>query len=142
MTERLRETARRLLAEGTVQVVIGYGAAGRPVLITRPEDVDQLVWNDRCLANLTVYLTRKEVKALGKAAIVVKGCDERALVVLEKESQIDRAALDVIGLACDGVGAAEVRTLRGTHAAFRGRGDWNAGRTACATPRGRTAWTA
>jgi len=106
MTERLRQTARRLLEEGNVQVVIGYGASG-PVFITRPEDADKLEWNDRCFANLTVYLTRKEVKALGKAALVVKGCDERALVVLEKESQIDRAALYVIGMACDGLGAAK-----------------------------------
>jgi len=105
MTERLRQTAARLLSEGKVQLVIGYGAAGRPALITKAEDAEKLEWNDRCLANLAVYLTRKEVKALGKAAIVVKGCDERALVVLEKESQIDRGALYVIGMACDGVGA-------------------------------------
>jgi ferredoxin len=109
MTQRLRETARRLLQEGKVQVVIGYGpskpgAAAPPVLITRPEDADKLEWNGRCFANLAVYLTRKEVKALGKAAVVVKGCDEKALVVLEKESQIDRAALSVIGMVCEGVG--------------------------------------
>jgi len=110
MTERLRQTARRLLEEGKVKVVIGYGAsrpsaAAPPVFITRPDDAGKLEWNDRCFANLAVYLTRKEVKALGKAAVVVKGCDERALVVLEKESQVDRSALYVIGMACDGVGA-------------------------------------
>ncbi len=107
MTERLRQTARRLLEEGKVQVVIGYGEAGHPVFITRPEDAGKLEWNDRCFANLAVYLTRKEVKALGKAAVVVKGCDERALVVLEKESQIDRSALHAIGMACDGMDAAK-----------------------------------
>jgi formate dehydrogenase subunit beta len=105
MTERLRENCRRLLEEGKVQVVIGYGGGGRPVFITRAEDADKLEWNDRCFANLAAYLTRKEVKALGQAAIVVKGCDERALVVLEKEWQIDRGALYVIGMACNGVGA-------------------------------------
>jgi ferredoxin len=103
MTGRLRETARRLLVEGKVQVVIGYGP--HPVFITRQEDADKLVWDERCEANLAVYLTRKEVKALGKAAVVVKGCDERALVVLEKESQIERGSVYVIGMACDGVGA-------------------------------------
>jgi ferredoxin len=109
MTGRLRETCRRLLEEGSVQVVIGYdgrAAAGpaRPVFVRRPEDVGLLAWNSRCFANLAVYLTRKEVKALGNAAVVVKGCDERALVVLEKESQIERGALYVIGMACEGVG--------------------------------------
>ncbi len=106
MQDQLRQTCRRLLEEGQVQVVIGYGQNGGgpayPVFITRPEDVDQLVWNDRCFANLTTYLKRKEIRSLGKAAVVVKACDERALVVLEKESQIDRGGLVVIGMACQG----------------------------------------
>jgi ferredoxin len=95
------------LEDGTVQVVIGYGQADdrvAPVFITKPEDVDQLVWNDQCFANLTKYLSRKEIIALGKPAICVKGCDEKALLVLEKESQIDRSQIVVIGLACNGVG--------------------------------------
>jgi formate dehydrogenase (coenzyme F420) beta subunit len=109
MQEELRQTCRRLLEDGSVQVVIGYGQASptdrvAPVFITKPDDVDQLVWNDQCFANLTKYLSRKEVVALGKAAICVKGCDERALLVLEKESQIERSNVVVIGLACDGVG--------------------------------------
>jgi formate dehydrogenase subunit beta len=109
MIESLRATCRRLLETGTVQVVIGYGQAGpgkavHPVFIRRPEDTDQLTWNDQCYPNLATYLKRKEIQSLGKAAIVVKGCDERALVVLEKESQIDRNSLYVIGIACDGVG--------------------------------------
>lgn len=109
MQEELRQTCRRLLEDGTVQVVIGYGQAAptdrvAPVFITKPDDVDQLVWNDQCFANLTKYLSRKEVIALGKPAICVKGCDERALLVLEKESQIDRSSIVVLGLACDGVG--------------------------------------
>ena len=99
----LRETCRLLLAEGKVKVVIGYGKRG-PVFITKPEDVEKLVWNDQCLANLTVYLKRKEIKALGRAAIVVKGCDERALVVLERESQLERKDIHIIGMACQGMG--------------------------------------
>jgi ferredoxin len=41
---------------------------------------------------------------------VVKGCDERALVVLEKESQIDRKEVHVIGMACLGMGEAKCET--------------------------------
>ena len=62
------------------------------------------MWNESCFANLTAYLKRKEVRALGKPAIVVKGCDERALVVLEKESQVERAEIYTIGMACQGMG--------------------------------------
>ena len=109
MSDALHETCRRLLEDGTVEVVIGYGQTTvdgpvYPVFITRPEDVGQLVWNDRCFFNLTVYLSNKEVRALGKPAIVVKGCDQRALVVLERESQIERSAIFVIGMQCPGVG--------------------------------------
>lgn len=107
MQTELRQTCRRLLEEGTVRVVIGYseaasGGAVHPVFVTRPEDVDLLIWNDRCVANLVKYLLRKEVRALGKPAIVVKGCDARALVVLEKESQIDRSQIVAIGMTCAG----------------------------------------
>ena len=86
-----------------MQVVIGYGARG-PVFIRRAEDAGKLVWNTDCQSNLTTYLKRKEIKRLGKAAVVVKGCDERGLVILEKESQIDRQTLRVIGMACEGMG--------------------------------------
>ena len=107
--EHLRHTCERLLRDGKVDVVFGYGQdapekPAYPVFITRAEEVSKLVWNDRCFANLTTYLTRKSIRALGKPAIVVKGCDERALVVLAQESQIDRSALYVIGVACAGVG--------------------------------------
>ncbi len=122
MIEQLRETCRRLLDEGSVQVIIGYGDSlpgkpARPLFIRKSEDVDQLTWGPHCLPNLTAYLKRKEVKALGNAAVIVKGCDEKALVVLTKESQVDRASLHVIGMACDGVGApkcagCKVRTPR------------------------------
>jgi ferredoxin len=109
MEGKLHSTCRLLLEEGTVQVVIGYGQddpAGpvHPVFVTRPEDAGRLVWNEQCLPNLVKYLTRKEVRALGKPAIIVKGCDQRALAVLEKESQIDRAGLVVVAVACEGVG--------------------------------------
>ncbi|MCU0875820.1 MAG: hypothetical protein MUE50_26090, partial [Pirellulaceae bacterium] len=90
MLQPLRETCRRLLEDGTVQVVIGYGQAVRavepyPVFITAPDRT-----------NLVKYLLRKEIRALGKPAIVVKGCVELALVVLEQDSQIDSEQVLVI----------------------------------------------
>ncbi len=105
----LRQACRRLLEQGKVNVVIGYGeskpdAPAFPLFVTKPEDTEKLVWNERCFSNLAAYVTRKDIKALGAAAVIVKGCDEKALVVLEQESQIDREALYVIGVACEGVG--------------------------------------
>jgi ferredoxin len=109
MLDQLHQTCRRLLEEGTVQVVIGYAQAAPdepafPVFIDDAAQVGRLVWNQWCLANLSKYLLREESRSLGKPAIIVKGCDERALVVLEQESQIDRAGMVVIGMACAGMG--------------------------------------
>jgi len=109
MLEQLRQTCRELLQTGRVNVVIGYGQDDpglpvHPVFITRPEDADRLVWNEQCMANLATYLTRPEIKALGKPAVLLKGCDERAMVVLARESQIDRSQMVAVGLACAGVG--------------------------------------
>lgn len=108
MQTELRQTCRQLLEDNAVQVVIGYGqpTAGGPVypvFITRTQDVDQLVWNDRCTVNLVKYLLRKEIRALGKPAVVVKGCDARALVVLAKESQIDLSGVVSVGVTCAGM---------------------------------------
>jgi len=109
MVKQLHTVCRELLESGRVQVIIGYGQkhselAPCPVFVTTVEEIDQLVWNDQCAGNLTAYLKRKEIRALGKPAIIVKGCDARALVVLQRESQIDRSQMVVIGMACDGVG--------------------------------------
>lgn len=109
-TGQLRARAKDLLESGAVKVVIGYGP--NPVFVTKPEDVDRLQWNGDSLSNLAVYLKRKEVRALGKPAIVVKACDERALVVLEKESQIDRGQMHVIGMACEGMGQRKCETCQ------------------------------
>jgi formate dehydrogenase (coenzyme F420) beta subunit len=135
MLDELRETCRRLLADGTVQAVIGYGrpspdARVVPVFITKPEDADQLVWDDQCFFNLTKYLSRKEVASLGKLAICVKGCDERALLVLEKESQVDRSQITVIGLACDGVGAPRLAKCQACDAHTPRRADVMIGKAA------------
>jgi formate dehydrogenase (coenzyme F420) beta subunit len=106
MIDALRTTCRQLLDDGTVQVVIGYGRtpgdrAARPVFITRGEDADQLTWGPDCRHNLTTYLTRSEVKQLGRPAVVVKACDELAVTVLRRESQLEREGICVIGVVCD-----------------------------------------
>ncbi|MCW5981570.1 MAG: hydrogenase iron-sulfur subunit [Bryobacteraceae bacterium] len=99
----LRTTARELLAEGKAGVVIGRGERG-PVLARKPEDADRLTWNGASKIALTAYLKRKEVRALGKPAIVAGPADLRALNVLEQESQIRREDIHVI--AAEGPGAA------------------------------------
>lgn len=108
MENELRNAIRELFANQGVGVAIGYGRVGvdgavGAVFVTSPDDVDQLVWNNECRQNLAVHLTRPEVKALGKIAIVCKPCDARAVVVLANEAQIKREDLVVVGVVCEGI---------------------------------------
>ncbi|MBI5234561.1 MAG: 4Fe-4S dicluster domain-containing protein [Deltaproteobacteria bacterium] len=110
MENKVREKAKELLEKGEVKVVIGWGWNKRktrttPVFITRPEDADRLVWGPLCVNNLSVYLTRKfpDIRALGRPAIVAKGCDIKNISVLISEAQIKREDVYIIGVVCSGV---------------------------------------
>ncbi len=109
MEDALRKKTRELLEKGEVKVVIGYGwnrgkTHTTPVFITRPDDADRLVFNPLCVNNLSVYLTRKfkDVQALGRPAIVAKGCDIKNIVVLMAEGQLKREDVHIIGMTCEG----------------------------------------
>lgn len=106
--QALRELARKLLADGTVSVVIGYevGPRGvRPAFVTSPDQAERLVFDERCVQNLATYLSprRNRVRKLGRAAVVVKGCDARAVAGLIRESQLRRDDVVVVGVRCGGV---------------------------------------
>ncbi|MFQ5950195.1 MAG: 4Fe-4S dicluster domain-containing protein, partial [Nitrospiria bacterium] len=105
----LRIKAKELLESGEVKVVIGYGWARRqrrtvPVFITDPGEVDQLIFNPLSINNLSIYLLKKhkDIRALGKPAIVAKGCDIRTIVVLLEEAQISREDVVILGMVCNG----------------------------------------
>ena len=117
MTE-LRELARSLLTSGTVKVVIGYEEASdaarwpeegprgvRPCFVTDPADAERLVFDSRCVQNLAAYLNprRAPVVSLGRPAVVVKGCDARAVAGLVREGQVRREDVVLIGVRCGSV---------------------------------------
>lgn len=106
-TETLRTKARELLQQETVSVVIGYEKDSRgkstPAFVTRPEDCDKLIFDETCYHNLAGYLLKPEVKQLGRPAIVVKGCDSRAVNQLITESRLKREDITIIGVECPGM---------------------------------------
>ena len=117
LTEQVRAKAKELLEQDVVQVVLGYGPAAAgdtmaPVFVRRPEDVDKLELNGNCLRNLAVYLNKPELRKLGRCAIVVKGCDRRAVNVLIAENRFAREDIYIIGVNCDGVGEPLLRKCR------------------------------
>jgi len=104
--EELRKKARELLETGAVKVVIGYGKGSgqnaRAVFVRKAEYADKLICDESCVQNLAVYLTKPEVKALGKPAIVAKLPVLRTILQLAAENQIAEGDLVVLGVSPDG----------------------------------------
>lgn len=110
VSEAIRTEAARLMGSGEVVAVVGYTPGRRcgssqPVIITDTADSARLFFSAACVNNLAVYLTKakKEIPKNGKIAIVVKGCDLKALIGLIGESQLRREDLYLIGVPCAGV---------------------------------------
>ena len=121
--EEIREEARRLLQEGQVRGVIGYvrgpqGVWAVPAMIRSPEDVDRLVWNPTCVHNLVLFVVEeKKEQARQKEpdkrplAVVVKGCDSRAINVLLQEKFIEREEVILLGVSCENSGVVDKKKL-------------------------------
>jgi len=115
-TARLKDIARNVLARTDVKCLIGYrrGSYGfrvSPCILTARDDVEQLEFSPLCIHNLASYLTQENIgplvtttdSARSKIALLVKGCDSKALNHLIAERGIERDALIIIGIPCPGV---------------------------------------
>jgi formate dehydrogenase subunit beta len=103
-TKKIRETARKLLKEGKVDVFIGYQKGSvpmmnEPVLIRDPDKADILYWDSNCGLNLCNYLTKRT----DKIGIVANGCNSRNIVTHIVENQIKREQLYIVGIPCTGM---------------------------------------
>ena len=103
-TEKIRETAKRLLAEEKVDVFIGYQKGtvpmmNEPLLVNHPDKVDLLYWDHFCGLNLCNYLTRRT----DKIGIIANGCNARNIVTHMTENQIKREQLYIVGIPCEGM---------------------------------------
>jgi formate dehydrogenase subunit beta len=110
MENKLREIAREFLQRPGAQCFIGYerreGGSVKPAFIKSPQEVDRLVWNRECFANLVTYLPNFR-SSEGMVGIAVKGCDARALRELIRARQVERSHLYIVGLPCTGLKAPE-----------------------------------
>jgi len=102
----IKKKANELLAANAVQVVIGFeeGTSGksRAIFAQDAAGVDKLIFNSQCVLNLAVYLTKHEIKKLGKPAIIAPLPVMRAIIQLASEFQIKESEMAVLGVSPEG----------------------------------------
>lgn len=111
--DALRSRARQLLESGTVGVVLGYalGTAGRrrPLFACTAEEAEALVFDEACRLNLAGYVARRDLRRLGRMALVARPAALRSLVQLAAERQV--ADADVLALAVADGAVLELDTI-------------------------------
>lgn len=100
-----------MLAEGTVEMVVGFGRptapmSCRPIIVRSPDEADLLWWDEFCTMNVARFVPLGTGRAM---AVVAKGCDSRNLVVFHQEGKIDLPGeVTVLGVPCRGMIDAEL----------------------------------
>lgn len=104
MQEAIIKRAKELLADGTVNRVIGWKRGEfvydiTPAVFTTAEEIDaEFVFDDFTQANVSKYLV-KESKKDGKILAFLKPCDTYSFNQLVKEHRIIRENVYVIGIS-------------------------------------------
>jgi len=112
----LRDKAREVLIRDDVRRLIGwkrgtYGFEAAPAVIKEASEVDQLIFDPTCVQNPASFVTLEEETPVPrgqepdtrKVAVLVKGCDSRAVVQHLVEKAYDRESVIVLGIPCIGV---------------------------------------
>ena len=104
--ERIREEAKKALASGEVRAVVGWCATRfddrtRPFFAETAEECDLLVWNPYCI-NGTAKFALDDRYPDQKLALILRGCDSRAVNRMLRDKQLKRENLYLIGVVCDG----------------------------------------
>ena len=105
---KLVERASALLADGTVDRVLGWKAGEfgydvTPAVFRSAQELEQsFVWNDFCGANFSKYLV-KETLGEGTVLVFLKPCDTYSFNQLLTEHRFDREKVYAIGVPCNGM---------------------------------------
>jgi formate dehydrogenase (coenzyme F420) beta subunit len=114
--EKLRDIARDTVSRDDIKYLVGwrpgtFGFRVSPHFVRKPEDAEKLIFSPLCTNNLATYLTlaeripvpRGEQPDTRKVALMVKGCDSRAVVQQLVEQGVNKESVFVIGCPCEGV---------------------------------------
>ena len=111
--------AKELLETNAVQVIIGYEAGtngvARPAFIIEAAKTDALIYDERCVQNLAVYLTKKEVRNFGRMGIVATLPVMRSIMMLISEQQLTSENVTVLGISEKGelLDIADIEVMKG-----------------------------
>ena len=102
--DKIRQISRELLEKGEVDTIIGYTSGEIegtriPYIFSKPEEAEQMEWDQRCTQNLCTYLHGRQ----DRVGIVAKPCDARGIVNYLIENQVDREKVYIIGVDCAGM---------------------------------------
>ncbi len=108
----LQETAKNLLLNEEVDIVIGYaeGSEGlvRAHFARTVNSTGDFIYDERCIQNLAVYLVKGEVKKLGKMAVFANLSTIRSVLQVASENQLSEEDLLVLALE----GSNEIKVLK------------------------------
>ncbi|MBP1467268.1 4Fe-4S dicluster domain-containing protein [Candidatus Chloroploca sp. M-50] len=109
---QLRSRAHDLLAEGVVELFLGYRQGSNPLRVApfvarTPLETAKLVWNAVCVPNLAGTLAKHAGQRIG---VALKACDAQTLRELLKLNQLERSRLYLIGIGCEGMANPEAIT--------------------------------
>ena len=112
ITQNVQREAHRLLHDQEVDVVIGYqlgwdSEQAVPCFVTQEQDVEKLVFGERCSHNLAKYLVGREGYLTSRfrpsdeavrVALVARPATLRTIAALIREAQFAREDLIVLGI--------------------------------------------
>ena len=112
--QELVNRAKELLANGTVQRVLGWKAGDmaynpEPSYFETEADLSDFVYDAFCGANLSKYMIEASKKE-GKTLVFLKPCDSYSFNQLLKEHRVDREKAYIIGVGCKG--KLDIETIR------------------------------
>ena len=104
--QEMIKRAKELLADGTVVRVLGWKRCDlpynpEPAFFGTEEELDALVYDGFCGANLSKYMIEASKKE-GRTLVFLKPCDTYSFNQLVKEHRVDREKAYIIGVGCRG----------------------------------------
>ena len=106
MQEMIIARAKELLADGTVNRVLGWKKGDmcynpEPAFFASAEELQNFVYDGFCGANLSKYMIEAS-KLEGKTLVLLKPCDTYSFNQLINEHRVDRDKAYIIGVGCKG----------------------------------------